>query len=113
MHSKRRHEGWLLIDHSESPGLTDAELRTTWPLPLAGTGRGKFEAPTITCSHCQMVLVINPLRTRTREYCQKCDHYICDGCGTTMAVSGVCRTFKQVIDDAYETAMKKSLIVNP
>lgn len=82
MGSLRRHEGYLLIDHSNSPGVPDDLLRASG-LPGMIEGQGapvKFEAPTITCSHCEQVLVVNPNRTRARGYCTGCDHYICDVC---------------------------------
>jgi hypothetical protein len=104
MHSKRSHEGYLLIDHRESPGVPDALLHALGvPMPL-GAGQGLFEAPTITCSHCQTVLILNPLRTRERAYCAKCDHYICDGCGAALAQSGVCTPFRQVIETVQNQA---------
>ena len=104
MHSKRSHEGYLLIDHRESPGVPDALLRTIGAELPQGAGVGMFEAPTITCSHCQTVLILNPLRTRERAYCQKCDHYICDGCGAALAASGVCKPFRQLIEETQEQA---------
>lgn len=66
--SKRRHEGYLMIDHRASPGL-----------PAPGMGEGQlYETATITCVHCQTVVILSPTRTRARGYCQKCDHYVCD-----------------------------------
>ena len=85
MNSKRSHEGYLY----SSDGMT-----------------GKVsECATITCSHCQQVMIVNPLRSRERAYCPKCDHYICDGCGAVRALNGgLCKTFKQVIDETQENA---------
>ena len=72
MSSLRRHEGYLLIDHRVSPGVPAG------PDPaLVGAGR-LFESATITCSHCQAVVILNPDRSRPRHYCAKCDHYVCD-----------------------------------
>ncbi len=113
MHSKREQEGWLMIDNRESPGVSDEVLRTLAPGLPPGAGRGMFEAPTITCSHCQAVLIVNPLRTRERAYCAKCDHYICDGCGAALAASGVCRPFAQIIAETQEAAAKAPLILLP
>lgn len=88
MGSLRRHEGYLLIDHSSSPGT-------------AGVGEGQvFEAATLTCAHCQRVLLVNPDRTRTRCYCAPCDHYICDPCGAVAATSLTHRPFAAVVDHA-------------
>ena len=106
MRSLRRHEGYLLIDNRESPGVSDAMLHAVWPPLPPGAGCGMFEAPTITCSHCQRVVILNPLRTRDRAYCRKCDHYVCDGCGVVLIQSGTCRPFEQIIDEAMEKAVK-------
>lgn len=108
MASKRSHEGYLLIDHRNSPGLTDAEVAKAG-LPI-GAGRGLFEAPTFTCSHCQSVVVLNPLRTRDRGYCRKCDHYVCDTCTTALSASGICKPFKEVIYEAMVAADKSLLL---
>lgn len=100
--SKRSHEGYLMLDNRASP-VPDAVVHNAG-LP-AGAGRGFFEAPTYTCSHCQRVVVLNPLRNRERAYCTGCDHYICDGCGTVRAaLGGRCRTFKQLVDEVQEAA---------
>lgn len=106
MASKRRHEGYLQIDNRAGPGFDDEFARKSG-LP-AGAGRGNFEAPTYTCSHCQYVVVMNPLRTRERAYCRGCDHYICDACGIERAKTLTCRTFKQVIDEVLTAAEKQT-----
>jgi hypothetical protein len=104
MNSKRRHEGYLLVDHRFSPGIAP-ELAAAVGMP-ANAGTGLFEAPTYTCSHCQRVVVLNPNRLRPREYCAKCNHYICDGCAKLKAVTGECRTFKQIIEETQEAASR-------
>lgn len=87
--SKRSLEGYLLMDH-----------RAGDPMP----GQPRFaELPVVTCSHCQAQVVLNPLRTRDRAYCPKCDHYICDVCeGARVASGGACKTFKQLADEVSE-----------
>jgi len=97
------------MDNRESPGVSDEQLRAVGPPLPIGAGRGMFEAPTVTCSHCQVVVVINPLRNRDRAYCAKCDHYICDTCGGVAAKTGICRSFKQIIDEVLETALKEEV----
>lgn len=73
--SSQIHEGYLMVDHRASPGLPGDPLR----------GEGKlFEAKTNHCNHCGRVVIMNPLRTRDRCYCSKCDKYICDDCGLEM-----------------------------
>lgn len=111
----RRHEGYLLVDNRNTPGISD-ELARSAGMP-AGHGRGVFEAPTITCSHCQTIVVINPNRTRERAYCPKCDHYLCDNCGAAYAQTRVCVTFKQIIETTQERAVldeqRGSIILSP
>lgn len=95
----------MLIDHSNSPGISDDVARKAgYPV---GAGHGMFEAPTITCSHCQTVLIVNPLRTRDRGYCGKCDHYVCDGCGAALKAGGECKTIGQLMDEVQEKEIKE------
>ena len=78
--SLKRHEGWLLLDHSASPGIPPDIARKIGLDPkLVGEGR-RLEAATITCKHCGGAYIKNLKRTRPRGYCRLCDHYICDGC---------------------------------
>jgi len=116
MTSKRSHEGVILLDSRDTPGLTDAEV-VSQGLP-AGAGKGLFEAPTYTCSHCQRVVILNPKRNRERAYCTGCDHYICDDCGVRRAaLGGQCKTFKQIMEEAEAAVLKgtevPSLILPP
>lgn len=68
---------------------------------------GLFESATVTCSHCQRVVILNKLRTRGRHYCPKCDHYICDGCEETRVSSGgECVTFNEIIEKVQEASVK-------
>ena len=72
--------GYLLIDHTFSPGLPeDVALKVGLDPKLVGEGK-KLEAATLTCSHCKCAVIKNPLRVREREFCMKCYHYICDYC---------------------------------
>lgn len=99
------------MNHKDSPGVSDTLLNMpTLPGMPPGAGRGMFEAPIIICSHCQTGLVINPLRTRDRAYCPKCDHYICDKCEGVRVQTGVCKTYRQFIDELQETDLKKEII---
>lgn len=102
MSSKRDHEGYFMLDHTQAAPMAD-EVMVAQGLPV-GAGRGLFEAPTYTCSHCQTVVVLNPLRNRERAWCKKCDHYICDGCGTALAQSSICKPFKQIIEEVQNAA---------
>lgn len=104
--SKRDQEGYFMLDHSQTAPVPD-ELVTAVGLPV-GAGRGLFEAPTYTCSHCNAIVILNPKRNRERAYCRGCDHYICDNCGAVRAQTGKCRTMKQIIDEFLAEAEKQA-----
>ena len=101
--SLRRHEGYILIDNRASDGVDDKTVINAG-LPI-GAGRGLFEAPTYTCSHCDAVVVMNPLRNRERAYCSNCDSYICDNCGVIKAKTLECRPMARIIDEELIKAM--------
>lgn len=90
-----RHNGYLMLDHRASPGLPESMAR-----PIgAPTGSKLFETETLWCAHCSTPYLKNPARTRPREYCKKCDEYICDFCGNAAALPGyVHRSFKELAD---------------
>lgn len=94
-----------MLDHRAGAGLPE-DLAVLAGLPYF-SGRGMFEAPTFTCSHCNTVVVLNPMRNRDRAYCGKCDHYVCDGCGAIRAQDGgKCKTFNQIIEEVQENAAR-------
>lgn len=80
----KQREGYLLVDHSASPGMTETEARVAGYDPtLCGEGK-KFEAATLTCAHCKATVIKNPNRIRPRPSCIKCGGlYICDLCEAT------------------------------
>lgn len=106
MLTQRDKEGYFLLDHTQAEGMPD-ELVIAAGLP-PGAGRGLFEAPTYTCSHCNAIVVLNPNRQRERVYCRGCDHNICDGCGVIRAQTLQCRTFKQVVDEILASAERQA-----
>lgn len=75
-------------------------------LPFLGKGK-HFKAATNTCSHCDRVVVKNPLRLRARGHCTQCDRFICDPCQADFYLSGECRCW----DRRVESHLKKVLIV--
>jgi hypothetical protein len=111
--SKRELEGYLLIDHSDSPGLTEAEAKRgarTSLLPFVGAGQ-KLETPTQSCSHCERIVIINPKRTRHREWCRSCDHYICDVCGFEAREPGyVHKSYKQKMEDHLNFVIRTGVL---
>ncbi len=94
--SKRKFEGCLTIDHRDSPGVTADDVQGRGP--VVGKGE-RLSTPTVTCVHCQRIVILNPLRSRPRSYCQKCDDYQCDWCAALP-----CRPFQKVIDTVLERA---------
>jgi hypothetical protein len=90
MRSKRSREGYLQIDNRLSGGQN-------------------LELPVITCSHCHTQVILNPDRSRAREYCAKCDHYICDGCAAARRGVDECRPLSAVIDALQESALRNSV----
>jgi hypothetical protein len=113
MFSKRELEGYLEIDHRDSPGLTEAQALAARVPYLAFKAGSKFQSATITCSHCQRIVVLNPLRIRDRHYCGKCDKYICDWCEMERMQTGVCKPYSQKIAEHLEAAIKEELTNGP
>lgn len=108
MFSKRSLEGYLLIDQRAGARMPASAPGTTEALPGVPEG-GILERSIYTCSHCQKGVIVNPLRTRDRGYCPKCDHYVCDSCETVRIQTGICKTYKQVVNEAFEKAVKGQL----
>ena len=114
MFSKRSLEGEVIIDHSASPGLSAefVELcrRNGKEIPHAAGGQ-VYESATVTCSHCQRVVILNPDRTRARTWCAKCDRYICDLCAVAMKQTLECRNIRRVLDDLQNAAERGESVV--
>ena len=95
--TQRDKEGYLLIDHSQTQGVSD-EVMMANGMPI-GSGHGKFEAPTFTCSHCEAVCIVRMPRAEAIPYCPKCSHHICNKCEKRrVAAGGECHTFKDIAD---------------
>lgn len=95
--------GYLVIDHSNSPGLTAADVAGI-PDAQAVPAGTVLERDVLTCSHCQRAVVLEPGRVRARGYCPKCHHYICDTCETIRAKTGACVPMQQTLDRAWDSA---------
>jgi hypothetical protein len=79
----RRQQGYLLVDHTASPGLTEEQARFAGYDPTHCREGKKYETHTLRCAHCATGVVPNPFRLRERHYCAKCGDppkYICDIC---------------------------------
>lgn len=94
--SQRDLEGYVCIDHRESPGLDH---------PAFGKGT-LFKASTYTCPYCQTVVIINPGRTRDREFCAKLNRHICDSCGAKRKMGIELKPFTQIIEDFMTAASR-------
>lgn len=104
MFTKRELEGYLLIDHTDSPGISAQEAAKTGAEHVPGGM--KFESATINCSHCEALVVLNPKRSRSRGYCPKCDRYVCDLCEAERIKTGVCKPFSWRVDEMLKQAIK-------
>lgn len=104
--SLKKHEGYLLIDSRFSPGVTDEMVVNSGlkDVPVVKEGQ-TFESATVTCSHCQTILIVNRERTRGRAFCRKCNHYVCDACAVIMAHTQMCFTMKERLDQLQENAV--------
>jgi predicted O-linked N-acetylglucosamine transferase (SPINDLY family) len=89
--------GFLSIDHRDSPGLSARDVAHVPGAVAVGAGR-LYERDVKVCTHCQRAIVLEPLRTRDRGYCNKCDHYICDHCEAIRVKTGACIPFLQTLD---------------
>jgi hypothetical protein len=88
--SRPKYFGHLFVDHRASPGIPG----------LPGHGEGQvFEADTQHCNHCNVPVILNPLRRRDRFICPKCDWYCCDNCAVAFKINEVCKPFEQVADE--------------
>lgn len=100
--SKRSQEGYLLVDHRNSPGISEADLTPELRARGFAASRGVHEAPTLRCCHCGTIVILNPDRKRARHYCAKCDHYVCDNPTCVL----VCTPLMQTVEAVQEEAAK-------
>jgi len=114
MASLHKHDGYLMIDHRASPGIP-ADIAQTVGLDPKQCGEGKLlEMATLSCSHCRCCVIPNPLRTRERAYCQKCDHYICDLCAAVASTAGYSHLpFDKLVDITFSNAEKGIVLGSP
>ncbi len=109
--TKDSHLGYLIVDHKNSPGISEElahELSVKSGKQVLPMPKGKiFERDTYKCCHCQAIVLKNPLRERPRNYCRKCDSYVCDKPGCNAG----CLPMRQVFDKAYSMAHKNPGLV--
>ena len=73
-------EGYVMVDHRASPGIPEDQAIKFGFHPDQVKEGAIFEAAVLQCKHCGKQVVKNPLRTRARAFCPKCNSYICDWC---------------------------------
>lgn len=99
---KPRREGYLIIDHRNSPGITPEFVHASGTDAVVVPAGKVFESATMTCCHCNAIVILNPKRTRPRGYCARCDGYHCDKpeCGLD------CRPFQKLLDESHSQAVR-------
>jgi hypothetical protein len=88
MRSKLDRQGEIMIDHRNSPGLTPEWAAANGVTgPIVGGG-DLYRSGIKNCRHCGSDVLMNPMRKRPREWCRKCDAYICENCGLLRKLGG-------------------------
>lgn len=108
MASLKRHEGWLFLDHSASPGIPAEVARKIGLDPKLVAEGKKAEMATLSCAHCPGTWLPRFERKRERYHCRICDHYICDTCKAESILPGYIHRTRY---DKMNSAMAKSLII--
>ena len=111
-----KHEGYLLVDHRNSPGLTEEQARAAGYDPLQVKGGKIYEAASLSCAHCKTAIIKNPFRTRARESCPKCcdvtgaARYICDFCyADTFRADYVHVPWEKKVDDNMKAVIRETM----
>ena len=95
MRTDRSQEGYLLIENRFAPGPSAEDLhRWGKDAPVVPQG-ATYESATYTCSHCHSVVVLNPNRSRPRNWCSRCAHRVCD----SPACNKDCLPLRAVFED--------------
>lgn len=113
--SKRSLEGEILIDHKSGPGLPEEVARFIGVDPQYVRSGATYESAIVTCSHCQVSVLMNPERTRERGWCSYCDKYLCDECTFILSRTRECRNVQRVFDTLDDLIAKhgESAVENP
>jgi hypothetical protein len=93
--NKHSQEAYLLIDHRNSPGTTQVP------------GGQVFESAMVVCHCCGSDIILNPKRTREREWCMEHDAYMCDRCTLTRKLTGSCIPLKKKFSDLFERITRR------
>jgi hypothetical protein len=108
MRGKQSDEGYVLIDHRNSPGISQEFIvANNLDAPAVGAGQ-MFESAIAVCHACGGDIILNPNRTRAREWCMEHDAYLCDRCALTRKLTGSCVPLKKRLFDLFERIIRTS-----
>jgi hypothetical protein len=106
MRSKRAQEGVILIDHRASPGISQEFIKANnLDAPAVGAG-AVFESALLECHSCGTDIILNPNRSRPREWCMEHDAYLCDRCALMRRVTGSCTPMWKKIEELFKRLSK-------
>lgn len=106
MRTKRSREAYLLIDHRNSPGITPEFLhKNNLSGPAVGSGQS-FESAMFNCCGCGADVILNPDRSRAREWCFACDKYMCDSCALNRKLGKSHVPLQQFLAETYDKLQK-------
>lgn len=101
MRTKRSNEAYVLIDHRNSPGISQEFIhKNRLDAPAVGAGQ-TFESAIAVCHGCGGDIILNPNRTREREWCMEHDAYLCDSCALRRKVTGSCVPLQKKLFDIF------------
>ena len=90
--------GYLMIDDRNSGG----ELK---------------QYDTLTCAHCNAIVVLNPNRIRLRAWCYSCNAYVCDDKACARDCYSILRCIDLILTDPTIPALPRTkdgeLLFNP
>jgi len=102
MRTKRSNEAYVLIDHRNSPGISQEFVRANGlDTPAVGAGQ-VFESAIAVCHSCGADIILNPNRTRGREWCMEHDAYLCDRCALRRKLTGSCVPLQKKLLDLFQ-----------
>lgn len=81
-------EGYVEIDHRESPGISHEEAARVGSRLAVGKGQ-RFQAATWKCCGCERQIILLKEQARHENYCSQCDSYMCDECLLRRKVTGI------------------------
>lgn len=104
MRSKLSHQGEVIIDHRNSPGISPEWMAEHGLDPDRAVGAGRtFVSGLKNCSHCGDDVIMHPQRQRERAWCRSCDAYICDGCGLLLKLGKSCKPLQQTLYEIFSS----------